>query len=276
MPELPEVENVVRGLRAALVGAEIRSVEVLWARSVRDLSPAAFARRLQGQVITDVRRRGKWLIFDLNGDGALLAHLRMTGRLTVESEACLDDRYLRVLFLLDDGRRLHFSDMRKFGRLWLVDDPAEALQDLGPEPLAEDFTVARFEHMLRQRRGRIKPLLLNQRFLVGLGNIYTDEALWRAGIHPLRPANSLSAAEVRRLHHAIQGVLGAAIDGGGTTLSDAGYVRADGSEGEFVDYLAVYGRAGERCPRCAEMVERIVVGQRGTHFCPRCQPERIE
>lgn len=273
MPELPEVENVVRGLRAALVGAEIASVEVLWARSVRDMAPADFAGRLPGQVVTGVRRRGKWVVLELSGGESLLIHLRMTGRLTVESDACLDDRYLRVLFLLSDGRRLHFSDMRKFGRLWLVDDPAAALDALGPEPLGEDFTVARWARMLGRRRGRIKPLLLNQRFLAGLGNIYTDEALWRAGIHPLRPANTLSADEVRRLHRAIRRVLRAAIDRGGTTLDDEGYVHVDGSAGTFVDYLAVYGRAGEPCPRCAEPVRRIVVGQRGTHFCPHCQRE---
>jgi len=272
MPELPEVETVVRGLRASLVGRAIVEVEVRWARSVVPPDPTAFARRIRGQTITGVSRRGKWLVFALSGAETLLVHLRMTGQLVLEPEGCPEGRYARVLFRLDDGRRLRFSDMRKFGRLRLVSDPAEVLGDLGPEPLADDFTAARLSQMLARRRGRIKPLLLNQRFLAGLGNIYTDEALWRARIHPLRGADTLSAAEVQRMHAAIQSVLRAAIAGGGTTLPDEAYRRADGRSGEFAGRLAVYGRAGKPCPRCGEPVERIKVSQRGTHFCPVCQP----
>ena len=188
------------------------------------------------------------------------------------SGACLDDRHLRVLLFLDDGQRLWFSDTRKFGRMWLLDDPADVLGELGPEPLADDFTAVRLREMLARRRGRIKPLLLNQRFLAGLGNIYTDETLWQAGIHPLRRADSLSPAEVRRLHRAIRSVLRAAIASGGTTLPDAAYQQADGRSGEFASKLAVYGRAGQACPRCGTTIERIKVSQRGTHFCPHCQP----
>ncbi len=274
MPELPEVETVTRGLRASLVGYTVVGVEVHWARSVIPPNPTAFARRLvcRGQMVTDVGRRGKWVVITLSGGDTLLVHLRMTGQLVLESGGGLNDRHSRVLLFLDDGRRLRFSDQRKFGRMVLTSEPQEVLGDLGPEPLADDFTAARLRDMLARRRGRIKPLLLNQQFLAGLGNIYTDEALWQAGIHPLRRANTLSPAEVRRLHRAIRSVLRAAIASGGTTLPDAAYQQADGRSGEFASRLAVYGRVGQPCPRCGATIERIRVGQRGTHFCPRCQP----
>lgn len=270
MPELPEVESIAHGLRE-VVGRRIVGVEVRWARSIATPNAAAFTQRLQGRDILDVGRRGKWLVIALSGGDTLLVHLRMTGQLVLEAGECLDDRHARVLFLLDDGQCLRFSDMRKFGRLHLVGDPARVLGGLGPEPLAEDFTPARLEEMLARRRGRIKPLLLNQRFLAGLGNIYTDEALWQAGIHPLRRAGSLTPAEVERLHGAIQSVLRAAIAAGGTTLADGTYQRADGRSGEFARHLAVYGQMGQPCLRCGATIERIRVSQRGTHFCPRCQ-----
>jgi formamidopyrimidine-DNA glycosylase len=271
MPELPEVETVARGLRMSLVGATIVGAEVRWTRSVIPSDPPAFARRLVGQTVTDVGRRGKWVVIGLVGGSALLVHLRMTGRLLLESEAGLDDRHLRVLLFLDDGRRLRFFDQRKFGRLVLTSEPQEVLGELGPEPLAEEFTPEQFLELLGRRRGRIKPLLLNQRFLAGLGNIYADEALWRAGIHPLRPADTLTPGDVRRLHRAIRSVLRAAIASGGTTLPDRTYQQVDGRSGEFAGRLAVYGRADQPCPRCGVAIERITVGQRGTHLCPHCQ-----
>ena len=271
MPELPEVETVSRGLRASLVGHIIVGVEVRWTRSVVPPDPTAFARRLTGQTIIGVGRRGKWVVIALDSGDTLLVHLRMSGRLIVGSDESPDDRHLRVLFFLDDGRWLRFFDPRKFGRLVLTSDPQKVLGDLGPEPLVDDFTAARLGEMLARRRGRIKPLLLNQRFLAGLGNIYTDEALWRAGIHPLRQADTLTLAEAQRLHQGIQAVLQTAIDSGGTTLPDAGYQQTDGRSGEFADQLAVYGRAEQPCPRCGADIERIRVSQRGTHFCPRCQ-----
>lgn len=276
MPELPEVETTVRGLQAALVGRTIVDVRILWARSILAPAPDVFAQRLRGQTVNDVGRRGKWVVITLVGGDTLLVHLRMSGRLVVESGACLDNRHLRALFLIDDGRRLSFVDPRKFGRLWLGSDPAEILGRLGPEPLADGFTTARFKAMLAGQRRRIKPLLLDQRFLAGLGNIYSDEALWRAHIHPLRPANTLTSIEARRLHRAIQTVLRAAIAGGGTTLADEAYQRTDGQPGRFTEQLAIYGRAGEPCPRCGATIERITLGRRGTHFCPHCQRETLE
>lgn len=271
MPELPEVETVARRLRASLPGRSIVNVEVLWNRTVTPSKPADFSRRLVGQTIIGVGRRGKWVRVDLNGGDVLLVHLRMTGQLMLRSAPATDERHLRVSFVLDDGRWLYFFDQRKFGRMVLTDDPQAVLGDLGPEPLAEDFTAARLGEMLAQRRGRIKPLLLNQRFLVGLGNIYADEALWRAGVHPLRAANTLDRAEVERLHEAIGSTLRAAIDEGGTTLSDTAYRQPDGQLGSFGGLLAVYGREGRPCPRCGDPIQRIRVNQRSAHVCLNCQ-----
>jgi formamidopyrimidine-DNA glycosylase len=271
MPELPEVETVARGLRASLIGKAIVDVEVRWVRSIVPPDPTIFSRHLEGQTVTSVGRRGKWVVIGLDGGYTLLVHLRMSGRLILGSGERSDHRHLRVLFSLSGGGQLCFFDQRKFGRLVLTLDPQEVLGDLGPEPLEDSFTAARLNEMFERRHGRIKPLLLNQRFLAGLGNIYADEALWRAGIHPLRRADTLTFADVQRLHLGIRTVLQAAIDGGGTTLADAGYQQADGRSGEFAGQLAVYGRAGQPCLRCGADIERIKVGQRGTHFCSRCQ-----
>jgi len=273
MPELPEVETIARGLNRSLAGHMIADVKVGWARSVVDLEPDEFARRLIGRQVASVDRRGKWIVIRLNGGGALLVHLRMSGQLIWDSCISPDDQHIRAWFILDSGQTLCFSDTRKFGRLWLVEDPAIALGDLGPEPLADDFTLDHFAQMLASRRGAIKSLLLNQRFIVGLGNIYSDESLWRAGIHHLRRANSLLPEEVERLYHAIRDLLRAAVASGGTTLRDARYRASDGRAGEFASELAVYGREGEPCPRCGEAIVRTRFGQRSTYFCPCCQPE---
>jgi len=272
MPELPEVETVVRGLRASLAGHTIIGLTVHWSGSIAVPDPAVFAQRLTGRTVVDVDRRGKWIVITLDDGQTLLIHLRMTGQLLLEAIRCPVDEYARVVFRLDGGKRLRFSDMRKFGRLILTREPDKVLDDLGPEPLADDFTVQRFERMLMQRRGRIKSLLLNQRFLAGLGNIYVNEALWRAHIHPLRPANSLTSEEVRKLHRAIRSVLREAIGEGGTTLDNGNFRQADGEVGEFASQLSVYGREGEACGCCGSSIERVKVGQRSTYFCPRCQP----
>ena len=272
MPELPEVETVVRGLRASLVRCTVTGVEVRRAPGFITPPPPIFAERITGQTVNAVRRRGKWVVIALSRGDTLLVHLRMTGQLVLEAAPYPNDRHIRVLFLLDDGRRLRFSDMRGFGRMVLTDEPETLLNGLGPEPLAEDFTASRFQEMLSRRRRRIKTLLLDQRFLVGLGNIYTDEALWRAGVHPLRQADTLTTAEVRRLHQAIRAVLAEAIANGGTTLQDGAYRQADGRAGNFAERLAVYGRTGQPCPRCGTPIERLKVGGRSAHLCPRCQP----
>lgn len=274
MPELPEVETIARELRRSVVGAAITHAHVHWPRSIAAPNPWAFARDVSGRQITAVSRRGKWIVVVLDEGKTLLVHLRMTGRLLVTNGACPDAGYVRVRFLLDDGRSICFHDVRKFGRLHLVDEPEAVLGALGPEPLASGFTLDEFRRLLRGRRGRIKPLLLNQRFVAGLGNIYTDEALWRARIHPLRKANHLSRNEITRLWAAIRDVLARAIESGGTTLDDGGFVGAGGDPGEFAPHLAVYGREGDRCPACDAEIERMVVCQRGTHVCPGCQEMR--
>jgi formamidopyrimidine-DNA glycosylase len=271
MPELPEVETVVRELRHALVGAEIVGVDISWQRSIAMPGPADFIRGVSRRRIDGVDRRGKWITIQLHGGQTLAIHLRMTGRLLMCENPSADRRHLRVRFLLNDGRSLCFDDMRKFGRLALVDSVGDVAGALGPEPLDESFTPAAFRVRLAGRRGRIKPLLLDQRFLAGLGNIYADEALWRARIHPLRTADEIGTSESYRLWAAIRTVLEHAIESGGTTLSDGGFVDSAGEPGEFAQRLAVYGRAGASCVRCGATIERIVVAQRGTHICPTCQ-----
>jgi formamidopyrimidine-DNA glycosylase len=270
MPELPEVETVAQSLRPELIDRVVVNVQVLWERTVDRPEVAAFCAALAGARVVDVDRRGKFVTMELDSGRTLLTHLRMTGKLLIQSTPD-DDPYARIRLELDDGRWLIFSDTRKFGRMYLVDDPSEVLGDLGPEPLGEDFTPERLAEMLDGRRGRIKPLLLNQSFIAGLGNIYADEALWRARVHPLQSADTLTREQVGRLHAGIVSVLVEAIEGGGTSLRDNQYRQPDGGAGAYQDLLAVYGRSGGDCPRCGTTVERIVVGQRGTHFCPRCQ-----
>lgn len=275
MPELPEVETVARGLRTRLIGRTVTRVIIQWAGSIGAPDPGMFVQRLTGKTVISVDRRGKWILVKVSDGQTLLVHLRMTGQLLLEAIDCAEDEYTRVVLYLDSGERLRFSDMRKFGRLILTDNPSDVLGELGPEPLADEFTVARFERMLSNRRGRIKSLLLNQRFLAGLGNIYVNEALWKAHIHPLRSGDSLSFEEVERLYRAIRSVLRAAIVEGGTTLENGNFKRANGKAGEFASQLLVYDRGGEPCGCCGTPIERITVGQRGTYFCPRCQPTSV-
>ncbi|MEJ2733564.1 MAG: DNA-formamidopyrimidine glycosylase [Anaerolineae bacterium] len=272
MPELPEVETVARGLRDSLLGRTITGVTVGWPRTIARLTVAEFTERVAGQRIALIGRRGKYVIIELSA-GYLLIHLKMSGRLCVVPMDEPSDRHVHVLFDLDDGRQLRFRDVRKFGRIYLVDEPSEITAGLGPEPLADDFTVEDFSRLLARRRGRLKPLLLNQRFLAGLGNIYADEALFAARLHPMRKADSLTDDEQARLYGAIRTVLKQAVVSRGTTLSDGGYTDASGRAGGYQDRIAVYGRGGEPCPRCRIPIERIVIGGRSAHFCPHCQVE---
>lgn len=271
MPELPEVENVARMLKPEVVGRRIVEAQVLWPRTVARPAPEAFCQGVVGREVTSVGRRGKVLTLGLSGGGWLLVHLRMSGRLLLERPEGPAPAHLRVALRLHDGWELRFVDPRKFGRLWLVEDPAEVLGSLGPEPLDAAFSLEAFRARLAGRRARIKPLLLDQQFLAGVGNIYADEALFLARVHPCRAAGSLTEAEVERLYGALREVLAAAILDGGTTLS--AYRRPDGSPGEHQALLQVFRRAGEPCPRCGTPVARVVVGGRGTYFCPRCQTE---
>ncbi len=275
MPELPEVETIVRELRAHLRGRVILDAHLDWPRTLgcpkEDIE--RFRAEIRGLEIVDVKRRAKFVVLELGESGrswgACLIHLRMSGRLLLD--ALGRPEHLRVVFYLSDDQRLYFYNMRKFGRIWLVRDPETVLGDLGPEPLAPDLTPEAFLALIRRRRGMLKPLLLNQRFIAGLGNIYVDESLFRAGLHPQRSADTLTEDDVTCLHTAIQAVLRQAIDLHGTTF-DGIFVRPQGETGRQQEDLQVYGQAGFPCPRCGTPIERIVVGGRGTHLCPRCQP----
>ena len=270
MPELPEVEMVVRGLRPDMVGRTFTGADVRWARELVDHSPDSFAARLTGQHVDAMRRRAKYIIFELSDD-YLLVHLKMTGRLYVSQpeDRAEADNYLRVVMFLDDGRELRFSDMRKFGRVYLVASLDSVLAKLGPEPLEDDLTLEAFKERLVNRSGAIKPLLLNQTFVAGIGNIYADEALWHARIDPRRKADTLDGDEVARLHGAIRRVLQDGIDAEGSTFN--WYRKPDGTSGEYQKQFRAYDREGQPCLRCGTPIEKIRLAQRGTHFCPNCQ-----
>ncbi|MDQ4076966.1 MAG: DNA-formamidopyrimidine glycosylase [Chloroflexota bacterium] len=276
MPELPEVETVVRDLhRAGLVGREIVDVTVRWPRSLDRPSIEEARTRLRGARVEDIRRRGKFIIIDLSTRGALLIHLRMTGQLDIQpSDEPIDEKHHQVLLHLDQNEQLRFRDTRKFGRFYLVEHEDEVVGDLGPEPIDPSFTLEQFREMMAERRGIIKPLLLNQKFVAGLGNIYVDEALFRARIHPERTADTLTDSEIRVLFDEMRAVLEEGVRNQGTTLGEAStnYYSVAGRAGRNKDNLQVFRRTGQPCPSCGTHIERIVVSQRSTHFCPNCQP----
>jgi formamidopyrimidine-DNA glycosylase len=281
MPELPEVETIARQLRALVVDRTIASFESRWIRLTEPEPAEVMEARLRGRRISDVRRRGKFVVFDLDGGEALVVSLRMTGKL-LYGAADVDERHVRGEIRFEDGTAMRFSDTRKFGRMAIVDAatldgsgegrrakmPLHA--SLGQEPLARAFSVAWLRALLRRRpRAAIKVLLLDQRAIAGIGNIYAIEALWRARIHPLRKAGSLRADEIARLHEAIRWALRKGIRLGGASRTD--YVDARGNKGRMQREFQVYSRAGEPCPRCGRAIVRTVVGGRGTFHCPRCQ-----
>ncbi len=267
MPELPEVETIRRDLEPLILGSTIVGVELFWPGSIARPAAHAFEDLVTGRTILRLERRGKYLIFVLSGGWNLIVHLAMTGRLLVDRGEM--DKHTRALFHLEDGHNLLFVNMRKFGRLYLVKDAEEVVGRLGPEPLAAEFTPQLLAHLLANRRGALKPLLLNQRFLAGLGNIYADEALFVAGLHPQRRADTLNPEEVRRLYRAIRLVLKEGLKDGGTTLE--AYRRPNEEKGRHQERLQVFRRTGGPCLRCEGTIERIVLVGRGTYFCPRCQ-----
>lgn len=276
MPELPEVETVTRLVRPHLLGRTIVGAEVHWPRTVGG-RVAGFVAAVRGSRLCAVTRRAKFIRMDLQRAGrpagALLCHLRMTGRLHVEPREAPAGDYARVVLELDDGRALHFDDVRKFGRLVHEPDPARALGALGPEPLEAPFGPAWLVASLAARRRAVKPLLLDQAFVAGLGNIYVDESLHRAGIHPLRRSDRVRPQEAQRLAGEIRAVLERAIAREGASF-DTFYRTPEGREGGFQHEFRVYDRAGQPCTTCGTPIVRIVVGQRGTHLCPACQPRR--
>ena len=280
MPELPEVETIARTLREGrgdgppLPGRIIASSTLLWERTLAIPAWAEFTARLPGQEIQDVHRRGKFVVIPLSRD-TLLFHLRMSGDLRVEVGTDAQGQPMplaphdRLAIYFTDGVRLAFNDARKFGRAWLTERPEEILGGLGPDPFDHDLTPARLYSMLQSRHRQLKPLLLDQTFLAGLGNIYTDESLHLAGLHPNRLSDQLSQDQTNRLYQAICTILAEGIRRNGASID---WVYRGGT---FQNSFRVYQRTGEPCPVCGHPVERIVVGQRGTHFCPICQPREV-
>lgn len=299
MPELPEVETVARDLQRWVAGATITGATVGWDRTIRHPQPAErFAAEIAGAEIRRVTRRAKTVLVHLADGRVMTVALRMTGALIVAPSGSPPDPFARVVFTLADGRELRYRDVRKFGRIGLWPGGGlrssgagrgarsrkvaegqrrfrigEVFSGHGPEPLARGFTVERFAERLARRSAKLKTLLLDQSFIAGVGNIYADEALWRARLHPLRGADTLTPAEVKRLHRAVRQVLRQGIANRGSSFSD--YVGVDGEPGDNAERLNVYRRTEQPCYRCGRPIRRIVVGQRSTHFCPRCQPEPV-
>ncbi len=273
MPELPEVETVRRSLLPHVVGRRITGLRVGdFPGVVGTEAPEAVAARITGRRIIGVDRRAKYLLFGLDDDSTIMAHLRMTGQLKVVGRDRDPLRFERLAIELDNDRDLRFADQRKFGRVLhlLPADVAALDRRLGPEPLSERFTAESLAQSLTRRTGKLKSVLLDQSLIAGLGHIYVDEARFRARLHPERAANSLSMDDIRRLHRAIRAVLRDSLERRGTTFSS--FQDADGEAGGYGSALAVYGRGGRGvCPRCRRPLSKSVVGGRGTHFCPYCQ-----
>jgi formamidopyrimidine-DNA glycosylase len=284
VPELPEVETIRRQLEPALRGRRIERLEILDSRWSRPVDPRRLEGEVSGRAIVALRRRGKYLLLELEGEVTLVMHLRMTGNLLLVDEddllAAVDetvfrpghDRYLRARFYLDGGRELWFSDARRFGEAFLL--PTERLEErfsgrLGIEPLSKGFTADALERIAAGRRAPLKSFLLDQAGIAGLGNIYADEALWRAELHPLSPAGSMRRQHAEALREGVIETLIAGIDGGGASIDD--YLDARGERGSMQDEFVVHGREGEPCLRCRTAIRRIVVAGRSTYFCPGCQ-----
>jgi formamidopyrimidine-DNA glycosylase len=270
VPELPEVETIRRDLLPRLVGRAFSGVRVLPGaeRVLQCPSPAEFCRALPGRRIEDISRRGKYLLFHLSDGRHLVVHLRMTGALLHRRKGAADDPYLRISFSLDDSSELRYTDLRKLGSMWLVEEPEAIVGKLGPDAL-EGLTWQTLRALTDGRSAAIKAVLMDQRALAGLGNIYSEEALFAGGIHPRRPAESLAGDELRRLGKAIREVLLEAMGHRGSSFRD--YVDAEGHEGRHQWHVKVYRRTGEPCYSCGTPIERIKVSGRSTHFCPRCQ-----
>lgn len=275
MPELPEVESVRQGLEQLVVGKRIEAVTVLWENIIKDPSVDVFKRKIVGQRIESVGRRGKFLLFELTSD-RLISHLRMEGKFKVEASDAPLTKHTHVLFSLDDGTDLRYLDVRKFGKMSLTpnlsafDHPS--LKELGPEPFEESLTVEQLQRFLNKRQRSIKSCLLDQKMVAGIGNIYADEILFRSHIHPERQANTLTMKEVTTLREAIVSIMTQAVASGGTTIRT--YANAYGQEGSYQSQLMVYGKQGEPCPRCHTPIVKGKVAQRGTHYCPVCQTQK--
>ncbi len=273
MPELPEVETIVRELEAEqIMDTKITKAEIFWPGTIASSSPQAFCKQIAGRTITKVSRRGKFIVFTLS-KGCLLVHLRMTGKFYLTSVENESIPHERARLCLSDGRILRYADQRKFGKWDLLERAEEKLDKLGIEPLSEAFTLETFRNLIKGRKTQAKPFLLNQAYIAGLGNIYVDEALWEAKIHPTRPIDSLNKHESEALYKAIPKVLSKGIAHKGTSLGsqNANYFSVSGRRGGNQYKLSVFRRDGLPCPRCSSQLIKITLVQRGTHLCSNCQ-----
>ena len=264
MPELPEVETIARKLEPDLIGKTILEANLRWARTLALPSPALFKEQIRGQRISEVTRRAKYFILHLS-ESSLLIHLRMSGDLSIKNSTISPEKHDRLVLKLSDDQSLFFNDTRKFGRVWLTSKPEELLGRLGPEPLSRDFSARWLYNALRKRHRQLKSLLLDQTFLAGLGNIYTDEALHVAKLHPLTASDSITVEQARVLREAVRKVLKEGIRRSGASID---WVYRGG---EYQNHFRVYDREGKSCAVCGTEIKRITVGQRGTHYCPECQ-----
>ena len=277
MPELPEVETIIRDLKNSRFRKnKITDIKIDWPKTVKTHSVKEFQDELIGEHFTGFNRRAKYLIFRLSIDKTLIMHLRMSGKLIFHEKDTAVRKHDQVVFYFADGNQLHFNDTRKFGRMYLTEEPELILGKLGPEPLDGEFKANEFRDKLKNRSRMIKSLLLDQTFIAGLGNIYTDEALWEAGIHPEQSANLISKNKQKKLYNAIKKVLRQGIKNKGTSLGSGmgNYARTDKKMGDNRKALKVYQRDGEPCPRCGHKIKKIKVAQRSSHYCSNCQRQR--
>ena len=271
MPELPEVETFRRYLlqgdagAPSILGKKITSAELLWEGTLADPEPEEFLFRIQGQFVTGIGRRGKNLLVNLSRD-SLIIHLRMSGELVVEEKINPVGKHYRLILNFNDPYRMAFNNIRKFGRVWLTEDPSEIIGNLGPEPLGDDFTAESFHLILHSHNRQLKYFLLDQEMIAGLGNIYTDESLFRAKLNPTRKTDSLTTRESRRLWISIREVLQEGIQNQGSSI-DWMY-----QGGDYQKYLSVYNLEGQPCKNCRTTIKRIKIAQRSTYYCPDCQP----
>ncbi len=275
MPEMPEIETIRRSLEPHIKGCSIKSVEVLLPRQIKWPEPEAFVARILQTKVDRLDRVGKYLLLQLDNNVSLIFHLRMTGQLVyVPAEGEDRSHHNRLILHLSDGARLIFSDTRTFGTLYAMEQEElwriQGMAEMGPEPLSATFTAEYLAQAVAGRKTRIKSFLLDQRKIGGLGNIYVDEALFLAGIHPQRLAGSLKPGEIKKLHETVNKVIADGIADGGTTFRD--YRDGNGDRGSHQEHLYVYGRDGEPCRMCGTLLEKTKVGGRGTRFCPKCQP----
>ncbi len=275
MPELPEVETVVNGLRPVVVERKIIDIEVREKNLIG--FPKADVKKFKDELlnskITGMDRRGKYIIINLDIKKDMIIHLRMTGKLLVKEVKSFRDKHTHVIFVLDDGQEIRFNNVRKFGRIYLIDpeqpEQAGGYAELGPEPLDENLSVEDFKKLFNNRRGIIKSLLMNQKFVAGIGNIYADEILFLSGIKPNRTADTLTGKEKEKIYENMRDILAKGIKYGGTTFSD--YVNAFGEKGSFQVELRVYQREDEKCYECGTNIKKTKIGGRSTYYCPKCQ-----